>query len=78
MQLAMKVGVERGTLSEGSNQRLSELRIGRRLAEGFELSLTCSDDCGLPSGRERASHEGSKSAEHLPAGLTSSASSESQ
>ncbi|MET8634384.1 hypothetical protein [Streptomyces sp. NPDC004680] len=74
----MKVGIARGTLGEGSNQRLSELRVGRGLTEGFQLSLTRSDVYAHLGWPERASYEGNKSGKHLSAGLASSAASESQ
>ncbi|MET4642399.1 hypothetical protein ABID95_002126 [Streptomyces atratus] len=74
----MEVSIARGTLGEDSSQRLSELRVGRGLAERFEFSLACGDVRGLRGGPERASYEGSKAGEHCPAGLTSSATGESQ
>ncbi|MBB5118640.1 hypothetical protein [Streptomyces eurocidicus] len=54
----MEISIACGTLGEGSNQRLSELRVGRGLTEGFELGLTCDDDVGFLRGPERASYEG--------------------
>ncbi|MFL4906025.1 hypothetical protein ACJ6WF_23320 [Streptomyces sp. MMS24-I2-30] len=78
MQSTMEVSIARGTLSKDSSQRLSELRVGRGLAERFEFSLACGDVRGLHRGPERALHEGSKADEHFPAGLASSATSESQ
>ncbi|MEU5072653.1 hypothetical protein AB0G76_13980 [Streptomyces asoensis] len=78
VQSTVEVSIARGTLSKDSSQRLSELRVGRGLAERFEFSLACGDVCGLRRGHERASYEGSKAGEHFPAGLTSSAASESQ